>query len=192
MAMAGRSFAAPALGERRLAAALLLAGLVLLVPAILINAPGFGAGSPWGRAVPFLFEHVAQLYWSALFVVVTLYGLVMLEGILRHAGDEIFCRVGLVGFTLATTLWLLLSVLDSNDLPGGRDVERYFILLAFLAIIAFGIALLRTRIVARWVGIGVILWAGVTFLHALPQNQGPLFYGLAVVLVAGALLFPPR
>jgi hypothetical protein len=178
--------------ERRLAAGLLFLGFLLSIPAVLINAPGFGATSPWGRAVPFLFERVAQLYWSALFVVVTLFGLVILEGILRRAGDEIFCRLGLVSFALAVALWLLLIVHDTNGLPGGRDVERYFILLAFPAIIAFGIALLRTMIVARWVGIVEILLASVTFLRVLPQSQGPLFYEPAVLLMAGALLFPPR
>jgi hypothetical protein len=145
-----------------------------------------------GEAVPFLFERVAQLDWSALFVVVTLYGFVILEGILRRAGDEIFSRLGLVSFTLAVALWLLLIVLDTNELPGGRDAERYFILLASPAIMAFGIGLLRTKVVARWVGIVVILLASVTFLRVLPQSQGPLFYEPAVLFMAVALLFPPR
>jgi hypothetical protein len=38
----------------------------------------------------------------------------------------------------------------------------------------------------------VILWASVTLLRALPQSQGPLFYEPAILLVAGALVFPPR
>jgi hypothetical protein len=84
-----------------------------------------------------------------------------------------------------------LIVLDTNELPGGRDAERHFILLAFPAIIAFGIALLRANIVARWVGIVVILLVSVAFLRVLPQSQGPLFYEPAVLLIAGALLFPP-
>src|SRR5260370_15013992 len=109
--MAGRPSAATAIGERRLVAGLLFVGFLLLLPAILINALGFGAQSPWERAFPFLFEHVAQLYWSVLFVVVTVYGLVILEGILRRAGEEIFSRVGLVSFTLAAALWLLLILL---------------------------------------------------------------------------------
>jgi hypothetical protein len=167
-------------GERRLAAGLLLLGFLLLIPAVVINAPGFGATSPWGRALPFLF------------VVVTLFGLVVLEGILRRTRDEISSRLGLVSFTLATALWLLLIVLDTNGLPGGRDVERYFILLAFPAIMAHGIALLRTRIVARWVGNGAILLASVTFLRVLPQSQGPLFYEPPVLLMAVALLFLSR
>jgi hypothetical protein len=39
--------------------------------------------------LPFLFEPVAQLYWSAIFVVVTLYAFVILDGILRRAAEEI-------------------------------------------------------------------------------------------------------
>jgi hypothetical protein len=183
--------AANEVGARRLAAGLLLLGFLLLIPAVLINAPGFGATSPWGSVFPFLFERVAQLYWSAIFVVVTLYGLVILERILCRAGEEIFSRLGLVSFTLAAAMWLLLIVLDTNELPGGRDAERYFILLAFPAIIAFGIALLRAHIVARWVGIVAVLLVSVAFLRVLPQSQGPLFYEPAVLLIAGALLFPP-
>jgi hypothetical protein len=44
--------AASEVGERRLAAGLLSLGFLLLIPAVVINAPGFGATSPWGRLSP--------------------------------------------------------------------------------------------------------------------------------------------
>jgi len=72
---------------------LLLLGGLLSLPAVVINAPGMGEHSVWGQALPFLFDPLWEEYWSAAFVVVTLYGLALLEGILRHAGDRIFARL---------------------------------------------------------------------------------------------------
>src|SRR5262245_34736421 len=100
--------------ERLIAAGLLLLGFLLVFPAVAINAPSMGASSACGRSLPFLFGPACQKYWSAAFVVVTLYGLVLLEGILRRAGDQIFCRLGVVIFTLATAMWLVLILLDTN------------------------------------------------------------------------------
>jgi hypothetical protein len=174
--------------ERLIAAGLLLLGFLLVFPAVVINAPGMGATSAWGPKLPFLFDPVWEKYWSAAFVVVTLYGLVLLEGILRRAGDQIFSRLGMVSFTLATAMWLVGILLDTNGLQGGRDVESYFISLAFPAVIAYGLAILRTRILARWIGIAVVLWSTVTLIRVFPQNQGPLFYEPALLVIAVALL----
>jgi len=107
--------------ERSLAAGLLLLGFLLVLPAVFINAPGFGANSAWRRDLPFLLDPLWMPYWSVAFVVVTLYGLVILEGILRRAGDDICSRLGMVSFTLATAMWLILILLDTNGLHGGRD-----------------------------------------------------------------------
>jgi hypothetical protein len=178
--------------ERLIAAGLLLLGFLLVFPAVFINAPGMGANSAWGRILPFLFDPVWQKYWSAAFVVVTLYGLVILEGILRRAGDQIFSRLGMVNFTLATAMWLVVILLDTNGLRGGRDFESYFIVLAFPAVMAYGLAILRTRILARWIGITVLIWTAVMLIRVFPQNQGPLFYEPALLVIAVALLVSRR
>ena len=102
--------------ERNLAAGLLLLGFPHVLPAVFINAPGLGANPAWGRDLPFLFDPLWMPYWSVAFVVVTLYGLVILEGILRRAGDQICSRLGMVSFTLATAMWLILILLDTNGL----------------------------------------------------------------------------
>jgi len=174
--------------ERVLAALLLLVGFLLVLPAVFINAPGMGKNSAWGRLFPFLFDPASEKYWSIAFIVVTLYGLVILEGILRRAGDQVCSRLGMVSFTLATVMWLVLILLDTNGLHGGRDFESYFIVLAFPAVIAYGLAILRTRILARWIGTVVVLWSAVTLIRALPQNQGPLLYEPALLVIAIALL----
>jgi hypothetical protein len=114
---------------------------------------------------------------------------VILEGILRRAGDHIFSRLGLVTFTLATVMFLLMVVLEKNYLPSGaRDVEAYFIALAFPAVIAYGLAILRTGILARWIGVAVVLWTVVMLIRVFPLNGGPLFYESALVLIAIALV----
>jgi hypothetical protein len=174
--------------ERRIAGGLLLLGFLLVLPAVFINAPGMGANSVWAQRLPFLFDPVWQKYWSIAFVVVTLYGLVIFEGVLRRAGDHIFCRLGVVSFTLASAMWLVVIVMDLNDVPGGRDFESFFIALAFPAVFAYGLGILRTKVLARWIGIIVVLWSVVTLIRVLPHNQGPLFYEPALLLIAVALL----
>jgi hypothetical protein len=174
--------------ERLIAASLLLLGFLLVFPAVVIGAPNFGESSDLGRALPFLFDPVWEKYWNAAFVVVTLYGLAILGGLLHRAGDRIFARLGLVSFSLAAVMFLAMIVLDANDLPGGRDVEAYFIALAFPAVIAYGLAILRTGILARWIGIAVVLWTAVMLIRVFPHNQGPLFYEPALVLIAVALV----
>ncbi len=178
--------------ERLIAAGLLLLGFLLVFPAVAIGAPNFGETSDVGRAFPFLFDPVWEKYWNAAFVVVTLYGLVLLEGLLSRAGDRIFARLGMVTFTLAAVMFLVITVLDDNNVAGGRDVEAYFVALAFPAVIAYGIAILRTRLLARWVGFAAILWTVVTLIWVFPQSRGPLFYEPALVLIAIALVVPPR
>ena len=116
-------------------------------------------------------DPVWQKYWSIAFVVVTLYGLVIFEDILRAAGDHIFCRLGMVTFTLASAMWLIVVVLDLNDVWGGRDFESFFIVLAFPAVLAYGLAILRTNVLARWIGIAVVLWSTVMLIHVFPTMK---------------------
>jgi hypothetical protein len=174
--------------ERLIAASLLLLGFLLAWPAVVIGAPNLGETSDLGRALPFLFDPMWEKYWYAAFLVVTLYGLVILEGILRRAGDHLFARLGLVTFTIATAMWLAMIVLDANDLPGGRDLEAYFIALAFPAVIAYGLAILWTGALARWIGVVATLWTAVMLIRVFPLNGGPLFYEPALVLIAIALV----
>lgn len=174
--------------EYLIAASLLLLGFLLAWPAVIIGAPNFGKDSTLGRALPFLFDPMWEKYWYIAFLVVTLYGLVILEGILWRAGDLIFARLGLVTFTLATTMFLVMTVLDANDVPGGRDVEAFFIALAFPAVIAYGIAILRTGIIARWIGVVAMLWTAIMLIRVFPHNEGPLFYEPALILIAIALV----
>lgn len=181
------------LRERRIAAGLLLLGFVLALAAVVINAPGAGADSSWGRAFPFLFEPTWEKFWSVGFLVVTLYALVILEGIARRAGDRIFGRLGMVSFLLATVMWLVQILFDRNGLAGGRDLESFFIMLAFPAVIAYGLAILRTAILARWVAITVVVYTAVMLILAFPpQNGGPLLYEPALLVIAFALLVSRR
>jgi hypothetical protein len=105
--------------ERSIAGGLLLLGFLLVLPAVFINAPGMGTHSVWAQRLPFLFDPVWEKYWSIAFVVVTLYGLVIFEGVLRQAGDHIFCRLGVVSFTLASAMWLVVIVMTSMVCPAG-------------------------------------------------------------------------
>src|SRR5262245_35508413 len=94
----------------------------------------------------------------------------------------------MVTFTLAAAMWLIGIVLDLNDVRGGRDFESIFIVLAFPAVLAYGLAILRTKVLARWIGIAVVLWSTVMLIHVFPHNEGPLFYEPALLLIAAALV----
>jgi hypothetical protein len=39
--------------------------------------------------------------------------------------------------------------MDLNGVPGGRDFESFFIALAFPAVLAYGLGILRTKVLAR-------------------------------------------
>ena len=173
--------------QRKIAGALLLLGFLLVFPAVFINAPGMGENSFWGRRLPFLFDQPGRKYWSVAFAVVTLFGLGILEGVLRQAGDNVFSRIGMVSFTLATAVWLVAIALEVR-FGYMADLESFFIILAFPSVLFYGVGILRTRVVPAWVGIAVVVWSALMLMRTLPHNQGPLFYEPALLLVAIVLL----
>jgi hypothetical protein len=42
-------------------------------------------------------------------------------------------------------------------------------------------------VLARWIGVAVVLWSTAMLIHVFPHNQGPLFYEPALLLIAVAL-----
>ena len=102
--------------------------------------------------------------------------------VLTDSGDRLLARFGTIAYLVGVVLWI---VGDSIDLAGGTPVflERDYVVLACLAIAAFGAAILRTRVLPRWVGGLAVVWAVVwTILYppALPkphsvQTLSPLY-----------------
>ena len=108
-------------------------------------------------------------------LVLTLLGLTAFQVVLTDAGDRLLARLGTVAYLVGVVLWI---VADAIELAGGRfifELERDYVVLACLAIAAFGGAILRTRILPRWVGGIAVVWAIVwTVLYLARIGEAPL------------------
>jgi len=128
--------------------------------------------------------------WANVFMgaaaVVLLTGLSMLTTLLEAAKERICSRLGLVGWLMATVLWVIFSVFrgvvtvkaaEEMGAPGTTGaVPAYYELLAqwgfalfyvatvigFLALAAYGASLLQVGLVPAWAG-----WATLAFSLAL-------------------------
>jgi uncharacterized membrane protein len=174
-------------GERHIASLLLILGFLLLLPGLqLFNISQNYLEIPdWARSID---RHAWERNLVSAGVAVTLLGLVVLEGMLRQAGDRILSRLALVAFTLGTAMWLTVNALNLNGGSWVAEVETYFIVFAFLANASYSGAILRTRLLPLWIRIAAILWSFEMLMFVLPGDCGPLFYEPALLLIAIALL----
>jgi hypothetical protein len=122
-------------------------------------------------------------------LVLTLLGLATFQEVITDAGDRLLARWGTIAYLVGVVLWL---VGDAIDFAGGRfifELERDYVVLACLAIAAFGAAILRTRILPRWVGGVAIVWAAVwTVLYLSRIAEAPLGPNLIPALFGVELL----
>jgi hypothetical protein len=102
------------------------------------------------------------LLWERGFVIAavmaTVLGLVLLERLLNAAGASAIAELGMVMYTFGAVI----VVAAETAFMGGREWVYpqvvLYIILAFLAQAAFGVALVQTGLVAKWVGWTVIIW----------------------------------
>ena len=166
------------LGERRVAGSLLVTGFAVLVVAAFLYGDGaYPAGHAW------------QSNALTVGLVLTLLGLTAFQVVLTDSGDRLLARLGTVAYLVGVVLWI---VDDAIDLAGGRfifELERDYVVLACLAIAAFGGAILRTRILPRWVGGIAVVWAIVwTILYLARIGDAPLAPNLIPALFGLELL----
>lgn len=152
------------LGERRVAGSLLVTGFAMLVVAAVLYGDGaYPAGHAW------------QSNALTVGLVLTLLGLTALQVVLTDSGDRLLARLGTIAY-----------------LGGGRfiyELERDYVVLACLAIAAFGGAILRTQILPRWVGGIAVVWAVVwTVLYLDRIFEAPLAPNLITGLFGLVLL----
>lgn len=107
-------------------------------------------------------ETSSHLLWERGFVIggvlATVLGLVLLEDLLRAAGEPVLSRLGMMAYLFGAVV----VVTAETAYLGKRDwlypqIELY-VVLAFLAQAAFGASLLQTGLVAGWAGWATILW----------------------------------
>lgn len=141
----------------------------------------------WGASLPQFLELVAAhpttwLWTNSLFVAsipLTVAGLGLLTVLLREAGERVFATVGLLVFGLGAALWLAVNaaslsatiwaaeeMVRSGAMPAGvellarwtGDMGFLYLLLAYAATMAYGVAMLQTPLVPAWAG-----WAWIVF-----------------------------
>jgi hypothetical protein len=169
------------LEERRVAGSLLVTGFAILVVAAALYGDGaYPAGHAW------------QSNALTVGLVLTLLGLTAFQVVLTDSGDRLLARLGAIAYLVGVVLWI---VDDALDLAGGQfifELERDYVVLACLAIAAFGGAILRTRILPRWVGGMAVAWALVwTVLYLERIGKAPLGPNL-IPAVFGLELFIHR
>jgi hypothetical protein len=152
------------LEERRVAGSLLVTGFaILIVAGVLYGDGSYPAGHAW------------QSNALTVGLVLTLLGLTAFQVVLTDSGDRLLARLGTIAYLVGVVLWI---VDDALDLAGGQfisELERDYVVLACLAIAAFGGAILRTRILPRWVGGVAVVWAVVwTVLYLDRIGEAPL------------------
>jgi hypothetical protein len=177
--------------ERRVAAILLISCWVVFMAAGILYTGRAIWKWPAGQTQ-------THLVWERGFVIaaalINLMGFVVLESLLRSAGDAVIGRLALSVTVVATAVLLAAE----GAYLGSRSWEYpqiiIYVVLAFLAQAAFGFALLRTGIVPGWAGWVTAAW-NLGWLVILPfaspkdiyfpalHHAAPLLIGIVLLLV---------
>jgi len=177
------------LSEQQVAAWLLiLSGLVFVGGGIMYAGR---AMLHWPAA-----ESHSCLVWERGFVMasvlVNVLGLLLLEGVLRSAGDAVIARLALVTYLVGAVVVLVAeaSLIGRQDWVYAQVVV--YVVLAFLAQAAFGASLLLTGFLPAWVGWATIAW-NFGWLVILPIVSSrdiyyPVLHYVAPLLIGIALL----
>ena len=177
------------ISERELAAILLIAGaLVFVVGGILFTGRAMWKW-PIGQT-PVYLRWERGLVVAALLVSVL--GLVLLEQLLRAAGDSTLALLALVTYLIGATVLIAAEMTYLHNREWVYPQVVLYVVLAFLAQAAFGVALLQASLVAPWVGWFTIGWnlilLGVLAI-ASPRNMYfPALHHVAPLLIGIALL----
>jgi hypothetical protein len=175
--------------ERRVAAILLILCFLVFVPGGLLftqraiwKVPAAQSDSHW----------MWERGWVIAAALINLLGFVLLEDLLRDAGDMIVARLALTVYLTATVLLVVAEGWLLNTHAMIYPQVAIYVVLAFLAQIAFGFSLLQSGIVPGWVGWATILW-NLVFLVIMPiVSPGdiyfPVLHHVAPLLIGIALL----
>ena len=135
------------------------------------------------------------LRWERGFILLALlvnvFGFVLLEDVLRATGETMISRLALVTYLIGAVVVLTaeLSFLHNREWVYSQIV--FHVVLAFLAQAGFGVALLRTALVAPWAGWATIIWNLawlVVLAIASPRNMYFPILHYAAPLIIGIVL----
>lgn len=179
--------------DRRITGVLLLLGFIAAISGIVL----FGIDPTGGlipvQAVPGYFQWEMTLIGGG--VLVTALGLAVLQPLLAEAGDRILSRLGMCAILVGAGLWLV-SEANGLDGDGWVHLEREYLLLSCFSMACYGGALLRTRLLPRWVAWLSLAWGVVWLVRALfavvPPLPLPPLIAHVVPLVLGLTLLLQR
>jgi hypothetical protein len=178
--------------ERWITGALLVLSVLLLIPGVVLyinrdNTPILGTVAEANA----LFQ--LERYFVLTSVIVSTLGLVMLETLLRGAGDRIFARLGMVGFLFGAVLIVVVEalILNRQQIPYALGIT--YETLAFLSQAAYGASLLQTRLLPKWLGQASIVWniGWLVVLTLANYHYIPLLHALMPLLIGILLLSRP-
>jgi hypothetical protein len=141
-------------------------------------------------------QTAGYLRWERGFVItallVNVLGLVLLEGLLRAAGDSIISRLALGTYLISAVVVIVAEMTYLHHREWVYPQIVLHVVLAFLAQAAFGAALLRTGLVESWAGWVTIVW-NVAWLVVLaiasPRNMYfPALHHVAPLIIGMTLL----
>lgn len=177
------------LSQREIAAFLLIACfLIFVVGGILFTGRAIWK---WPAA-----QTPGYLRWERGFVVaallVNVLGLVLLEDLLRAAGDTIIARPALAAYLIGAAVVVVAEMTYLYNREWVYPQIVLHVVLAFLSQAAFGVALLQTGLVASWTGWATIIW-NIAWLVVLaiasPRNlYFPALHHVAPLIIGIALL----
>jgi hypothetical protein len=141
-------------------------------------------------------ETSSHLIWERGFIIggvlATLLGLVLLEDMLRTAGEPVLSRLGMVAYLSGAVVVIVAETayLGKRDWIYPQIV--LYVVLGFLAQAAFGASLLQAGLVAGWVGWFTIIWnlaCLVLLLIFSPRDiYFPVLHHVAPLIIGIALL----
>ena len=164
---------------------LLIAGFVFLIPGVV-----FAVSSQTGSdLVPPTFDARAGAILLATTLILTLAGLFVFDTILWRSDERLLPAVGTAAYVVAAAAWLAATAHALTAHRWTYALEVTYIVAAGCAMIAFGAAVARTGVPARWVGWAAIGWSvGALILFALPSENYPPLLVQFVPLVLGVAL----
>ncbi|MBK9746374.1 MAG: hypothetical protein IPO91_06290 [Chloroflexi bacterium] len=141
-------------------------------------------------------ETSSHLTWERSLVIAavltTVFGLALLEDLLRAAGEPLLSRLGMIAYLLGAVVVVVAETAHLSKRDWMYPQIVLYVVLAFLAQAAFGASLLQTGLVAGWAGWATILWnLGwlLVMLIVRPRDiYYPVLHHVAPLLIGIALL----
>jgi hypothetical protein len=181
------------LSERKVAAFLLIACFVVF----LVVGMMFTGRTIWKWPSA---QTTEFLRWERSLVIaamlINVMGFVLLENMLRTAGDPIISRLALVTYLIGAVLIVVAETAFLGSGEWSMPQVLLHVVLAFLAQAAFGAALLRTGLVPGWAGWATVVWnlalPVVLILFSPHDLYYPAAHHIAPLIIGIALLLNSR